>query len=67
MLAYEFIVKCKDHYYHLLNRYCKEASAKVEPEVITAYICGEKQMVFCHPEDAGIIDLCDFQHAYYVL
>ncbi len=51
MLAYEFIVKCKDHYHHLLGNYSKSANYVVEPVVSVAHIGEEKQMIFCHPED----------------
>lgn len=67
MTAYNYIQQSKKFYNQLFARYHSKYQRIVEPVASSAYICGEKFTVFCHPDDAKNDYIEDFKEDYYVL
>ena len=68
IIAIDYLKNSKDKYYQLFNRYNKaknkEEGLLIEPVVSVIYDYGERQVVFCHPEDEKFISLSSFEHEY---
>lgn len=62
----EYINFLKEQRDYLVKRYSNEDNI-IEPVVTVAYDCGERYIVFCHPEDTTCSNLDEFKHIYGVI